>query len=138
MAFLGEIDEKRVNEIKERLKKIKFAKINVKLDKIGVFPHEDHINVIWVGLKPEDKVIELQRLIDTELLDLFFDKEASFQAHLTLGRVKAVRDKMQFKKTLQEAVVEQKQFTFNEFKLMKSTLTKDGPIYETIENYGLE
>ena len=74
LKFLGEVNENKIDEIKEKLNKIKFKPFKVKLDKIGVFPNENYIKVIWVDLNPKGKVIELQQKIDSELLKLMPQK----------------------------------------------------------------
>ena len=136
LKFLGEVNENRINEIKEKLNKIKFKSFKVKLDKVGVFPNENYIRVIWVGLNPKGKVIELQQKIDSELLDLF-PKDQRFSAHMTFGRVKFIKDKEEFKKNL-KIEINEKEFKVNEFCLVKSTLSKDGPKYEILEKFKLE
>ncbi|MEK6835504.1 MAG: RNA 2',3'-cyclic phosphodiesterase [Nanoarchaeota archaeon] len=135
LKFIGEVYENKINEIKERLNKIKFKSFRIKLDKIGVFPNENYIRIIWVGLKPAGKIIELQQKIDSELLDLF-PKDQRFSPHMTLGRVKFIKDKEQFKKNLKLEIAE-KEFEVNEFCLVKSELSKDGSKYEILETYNL-
>ena len=134
LKFLGQIDEKNINSIKERLNRIRSNSFKIKLDKIGVFPDENFIRVIWVGLKSKE-LGDLQKLVDYELLDLF-PKEQEFVAHLTLGRVKNIQDKEKFKKNL-KIEIEEKEFEINEFYLVKSELHKEGPKYEVIERFEL-
>ena len=135
LKFIGEVSENNINSIKERLNKIKFKSFKVKLDKLGVFPNDNYVRVIWVGLKPAGKVIELQQKIDSELLDLF-SKEQRFSAHITLARVKFIKDKEEFKKNLKFDISE-KEFEINEFCLVKSELSKDGAKYEILERFAL-
>jgi len=134
LKFLGNIDEKNINSIKERLKRIRFSSFKINLDKIGVFPNEEFIRVIWIGLKSKE-LLDLQKLIDYELLDLF-SKDQNFVTHLTLGRVKNIQDKDKFKKNLQ-IEIEDKEFEVNEFCLVKSELHKEGPSYEILERFKL-
>ena len=134
LKFLSSVDEKHINAIKERLSRIRFSLFKIKLDKIGVFPNESFIRVIWVGLKSK-KLIDLQKLVDYELLDLF-PREQEFVAHLTLGRVKNVEDKEKFKKNL-KINIEEKEFKINEFCLVKSELHKEGAKYEILERFKL-
>src|SRR3989344_377176 len=133
LKFLGEVDENKINDVKEKLNKIKFKPFKVKLDKIGVFPNENYIKVIWVDLNPKGKVIELQQKIDSELLDLS-SKDQEFKVHLTLARVKFIKNKEEFKKNL-KIDIEEKEFEIKEFCLVKSTLGKDGPKYEILERF---
>src|SRR3989344_3740060 len=87
LKFLGEVQPDIATKIREELGKIKFNPFMVYLGSIGVFPSEDYIRVVWVGLEPENRIIGLQRSIDEKLRELF-KKEKDFKAHITLGRVK--------------------------------------------------
>ena len=80
---------------KDNLRKIEIRSFSVVLDDIGVFPSENYIRVIWVGLNPEEQVLELQKNIDESLKNLF-KKERDFKPHLTLARVKYIEDKKGF------------------------------------------
>ena len=84
---------------------------------------------------PEDKVIELQRSIDEKLKELF-KKEKDFKAHITLGRVKYAEDKKQFFSKLKGIKVDNIKFRVDNFKLMKSILARQGPVYEVVEEFG--
>lgn len=134
LKFLGEITEKQVEQVKEQLKKIKMKKFEASLDGLGVFPNENYIKVVWVGMK--GRISELQQKIDSELAEMF-PKDTRFKAHLTLGRVKSIKDKTAMREKLKMKFDEMK-FEVEEFKLIKSTLAPEGPIYETIEEYHLD
>ena len=136
LKFLGEISDERVEDVKERLRRINASRFKLKLNGIGVFPNENIIRVVWIGLKPEDKIRELQRKVDEETLDI--SKEAmEFVGHLTIGRIKAVKNKEAFLKRIKELDIKEIEFKVDDFKLFKSTLSKDGPKYELLDNYDL-
>ena len=134
LKFLGEVQPNAADKIKDELRKIRFNPFDVYLGSIGVFPNENYIRVVWVGLEPEDRIIGLQRSIDEKLKGLF-KKEKDFKAHITLGRVKYARGKEQVLSKLRSINVEKKNFIVDKFKLMKSTLTMDGPVYEVVEEF---
>ncbi|HLC74108.1 MAG TPA: RNA 2',3'-cyclic phosphodiesterase [Candidatus Nanoarchaeia archaeon] len=136
MKFIGEVEDFKVNEIKDRLNHIEYKKFSLNLETIGFFPNNDFIRIIWIGVNPEEKVIELQKKIDSSLLDLI-SKDQRFDAHLTIGRVKNIKNREEFIKKIKDTKLEKIQFEVNEFKLMKSTLSKDGPTYEEIANFVL-
>ena len=136
LFFIGEINENKLQQIKEKLNKIKFKTFEVYLDKLGFFPDENYIRIIWVGLNPKNKVIELQQKIDSELLNLI-KRDKEFKVHITLGRVKFIKNKQEFKEKA-KINIEKKRFQVNEFKLIKSDLTKDGPKYTDLEIYNLK
>ncbi len=134
LKFIGDVEDSKVEEIKERLKKVKFSKLKVRLGDLGVFPDYDFIRVIWVGLKPEKEVIKLQETVDAELIDLF-PSEQKFKSHLTLGRVKLVKKKPEFKNMLEDVKIEPLEFEINSFQLVKSELAREGPHYKVLEEY---
>ena len=136
MKFIGEVEDSKVNEIKDRLNHIEYEKFILNLETIGFFPNNDFIRIIWIGVNPEEKVIELQKKIDSSLLDLI-SKDQRFDAHLTIGRIKNIKNREEFIKKIKDTKLEKIQFNVNEFKLMKSTLSKDGPTYEEIANFVL-
>ncbi len=136
LKFLGEINEDKIEELKERLKKIKFSKFKLKLDSFGVFPDEKYIRVIWVGVKPVDKLNELQRKVDEETIDLSKEK-MEFIGHLSLGRVKSIKNKEGLLKKIRDIEIEKLEIEVNEFKLFKSVLSREGSKYFEIEKYAL-
>jgi len=134
LKFLGEVEDKKVDEIKDRLSKVRFEQFDAELDGTGVFPTEDYIRVVWVGLEPKDKITTLQQKIEEALLGMFL-KDTRFHPHLTLARVKFVKDKKGFIEKLKKIKMEKKAFSLSIFKLIKSTLTPKGPVYEVLEEF---
>lgn len=131
LKFLGEVQPDKVDEIISMLKIIKFGQLSVSLDSIGTFPTEDYIRIVWVGIRPENKILELQKNID-ETLKPLFKKEKEFKAHITLARAKHLEDKAQFIKELKMLSVEGKKIGIKDFRLIKSTLSSNGPVYEDV------
>lgn len=129
LKFLGEITEEQSEKIKTLLKDIKLKPFELELTSLGAFPNERYIRVLWVGVKGE-KVNELQQQIDTKLTGMF-GKDLRFHAHITLGRVKFVKNKAEMKELLKTKVPNIK-FEVKEFKLIKSILTSKGPEYEDV------
>ena len=80
---------------------------------------------------------KLQETIDEKLKDLF-EPERRFMSHLTIARVKSIKDREKFLQELKKIKIEKMNFVVDRFKLKKSTLTSEGPVYETIEEYKLD
>lgn len=129
LKFLGEIDETKLESVKDRLKEIKLDRFKSGLGELGVF-NPEFIRIIWVHMLGTEK---LQKEIDDKL----DQKEERFMSHLTIARVKNIVDKKSFVEKIKSIKVAWKEFQVNSFKLIKSTLTSKGPIYETIEEYEL-
>ena len=66
LKFLGEVSEDKIEKIEEKLKEVNFEPFKVTLSNTGVFPSESYIRVVWVGLEPEDKIIEIQKKVNEE------------------------------------------------------------------------
>jgi len=134
LKFLGEVQPNKLDLVNNELIKIKFKPFSCSLDSIGVFPDENYIRVVWVGLSPENNIIELQKNID-ECLKNLFKKEKNYKPHITLARVKFIDDKKRFIDELKKIQVEDGEIDINNFKLIKSTLEQTGPVYENLHTY---
>ncbi len=135
LKFLGEVDEKTLEEVKIRLKKIKFKQFNIRISGAGCFPNENYVKVVWVGIESDD-LAALQKDIHKSLADIFPD-EREFVPHLTLARVKFVKDEILLKEKLKTKFSEET-VRINNFKLIKSELQKNGPVYTVLETYNAE
>ena len=133
LKFLGEINEQKIEEVKNKLSEIKFNKFKTEIDSIGIFS-EKFVRIVWLHLKSAEN---LQKEIDEKLKDLF-EKEKRFMSHLTIARVKSLKDKEKFLEELKMIKIPKIKFVVDKFKLKKSVLTSAGPVYETLEEYGLD
>ncbi|MEK6955306.1 MAG: RNA 2',3'-cyclic phosphodiesterase [Nanoarchaeota archaeon] len=136
LKFLGEIKEPQLIEIKKILKDIKMKKFVINTNSIGIFPNEYDPKILWIGLEPEDKIKELQRLVDESLLG-YGKQELKFKSHVTIGRIKSVKNKKEFLGSI-NINIEKLKSKVDNFKLYRSILSKDGPRYELLETYSLK
>ena len=132
LKFLGGISEERVEEVKKRLRDVKFEKFESEIDGMGVFSLK-FVKIVWVHLR---NCNELQKIID-EALSGIFRKEERFMSHVTIARVKFLKNKNYFLGELKKIKIPKIKFTVDKFRLKKSTLTPDGPVYEILEEYAL-
>lgn len=134
LKFLGELTPPKAEDVKKKLGSCRFKKITTAIDRIGVFPSESRIRVVWAGVKPEDEILKLQKEVDEALQD-DFKKEKGFKAHITLARVKHVGNKEKVMQMLKGIKAEKVLFEVKEFKLKRSILTAEGPVYEDLAAY---
>jgi RNA 2',3'-cyclic 3'-phosphodiesterase len=132
LKFLGEVDEITLERVKEKLKKIKFKPFESEIDVLGFFS-EQFIRIIWLHLSNCE---ELQKQVDLAL-DGLFGKEERFMGHLTVARIKMVKDKKKFLEEIKKIKISKMKFQVRNFILKKSVLSPKGPIYEDIEVYSL-
>lgn len=129
LRFLGERDEDESKEIINDLKKIKFEKFTAKTSSLGVFPDENFIRVVWSGLEPKNKIIELKEKIEKAL---GLQKDKRFHPHITLARIKFIKNKRDYIKKVKEIKTKELEFDVKSIKLYKSELTPKGPVHEVV------
>ena len=139
LKFLGEVDEKKIKSINSILENIcgKTKQFELELRSVGAFPSANYIRVVFARVDSgNESAMLLQRQIDSALKKEGFPPEKNYQNHVTLIRVKSVTDKEKLKEIFGEHENQSfGKFTVNKIKLLKSTLTPNGPIYETIKEF---
>lgn len=133
LKFLGEIDEEKIEKVKERLRTIKFSGFEAEIGEVGVFSRS-FIKIIWVHLKGAEK---LQKEID-KILEEIFEPEQRFMSHITLARVGYVGNKNELLEYLKSIKPEKIKFKVDKFFLKESELFPEGPLYKDIDEYLLE
>ncbi len=139
LKFLGEANERKIENIKERLRKVEHNSFETEIDSIGVFDNRKskvykRRIIVWLHLTNCEK---LQKEIDEKLKDLF-EKERRFMSHLTIARVKKVRDRKKFIIELKKIKFPKIKFKVDAFYLMESKLSEKGSKYSVIKKYKLE
>ena len=134
LKFLGEVSDEKVHDILKRLRKISFSPFHAHFSDVCVFPNLSNPRVVWAGLKPEKDILALQQQIDDTLKDLF-PREERFVPHVTLARMKYLKNRDSFTRIIGQTKVEQKEFAVNELILFKSELKETGPVHTVIDTF---
>ncbi len=133
LAFLGDLSDKEIADTKAALQTVRRAPFGAKLDGLGAFGHPARI--VWAGLE-ENGMQRLYAQVHDALGPRAFD-ERDYSAHITLSRVKRVKDGPALREALKRCAPPPIGFTVGSFTLMRSKLAPDGPVYELIETYPL-
>jgi 2'-5' RNA ligase len=137
IKFLGDIDENLIDKIGEIISNtiIDIPSFEITLKKMGVFPNQKYIKVVWIGVENTEILKKIAEKIDSKLGDLGFEKERrSFSAHLTIARVKSPKNKeklLDFFNKYQDTNFQK--IKVNKILLKKSVLTPEGPIYTNLK-----
>ena len=139
IKFLGELDEQDLNMVQECLRvcicKKAIAPIRFQIASIGVFPSIRHPSVLWCGMLEEERVLQMLAAdLENDLEKIGFQKEErSFHPHITIARASkkdpaiiVQRDIEMYKERVFAA------FDATMISLLKSSLTPQGAIYETL------
>lgn len=133
LKFLGEIDEEKVKEIIGRLKKIEFSEIECTLGRTGTFSYKGNPRIVWVKINGKG-IMELQKKIDDALKGMF-EPEERFMSHLTVARVRFVKDKKGFMEHVAGVGVKKIKFRVDRFFLKQSELKSPGPVYSNLGEF---
>ncbi len=136
LFFFGEVTPKEKEKIVATLKEIEYPTFKVRIKDLGAFPNENNPRVVWLGVS-SNYLYELVRIIDERLETIGFKRDKEFKGHITLVRVKSLLNRAYWRGLL-STFKEEWKIEVKEFKLMKSTLTPNGPIYETVETFPLK
>lgn len=133
LKFLGEISKEQVEKIKEKLKEVKFKPFEAKLGLAGTFGRRGNPRIVWVKVNG-DELWKLQKQVDDAVKD-FFKPEQEFMSHMTVARVKFVKNRGDFIDYVKNIKVKEVKFKVGSFKLMSSDLRSSGPVYTVLEEY---
>ena len=142
LAFLGDTDEERIKVLSIMLKRActGFGEFSFRLNTTGVFKDLRDPRVIWAGIEGFEKLMMLNDVINIGLKDTGFRIENRlFKPHITLGRVKYLKNQESLKSAL-----EMYKDTFiqdvhvEEVILYQSILRPEGPMYRAIGVFRLK
>lgn len=147
LRFLGELGEEEITSVQKVLENVNHSKFDAEISDIGAFPSESYIKVLWVGVNAkQDKLKELHSSVENNLDKLGIGKsektERGFSNHITVARintiVKSKSNKNLFIEKLKNLKVPREKFEVDKISLIKSELTKQGPIYRTLKEFKLK
>jgi 2'-5' RNA ligase len=141
LKFLGDTDEGLINQIEEIIKNAAkgTSPFEIQLKGSGVFPNQNYIRVMWIGINNGEQIGKISNKIDEQTQELGFAKEKrGFSAHLTIARVKSVKNKDKLLQVIDKyRDVEFGSFKVDSIKLKMSELKSEGPIYTTLKDVKL-
>jgi len=104
LAFLGDTEEERIKVAGLMLKQTcsGFGEFSFNLSGTGVFKDYRDPRVIWIGIEPSEKLNKLNADIRRGLTDTGFKTEdRPFKPHITIGRIKFIKDPEALRSTLE-------------------------------------
>lgn len=145
LKFLGDIDVAIIDDIRNALQEAVRGTSTIRLGTggLGVFPNNTRVQIIWVGLNGElDRLQKLQQSIDKELVKLGFSVEKrGFSPHLTIARMRdraKASDRQDMGRLVENTDFKCNiDFSIDSVNLMKSQLTREGPIYSRLGSVNL-
>jgi RNA 2',3'-cyclic 3'-phosphodiesterase len=141
LAFLGDTDEKRIKILTRMLSErcSGFGEFSFTLEGMGVFKNFREPRVIWAGVKQAERLTELSGAVNSGLAETgFVVGERSFRPHLTLGRIRTIRNTENLKEAVERYIgTEFQKVTVGEVILFESILMQAGPVYKALAKFSL-
>ncbi|MFN4132012.1 MAG: RNA 2',3'-cyclic phosphodiesterase [Caldimicrobium sp.] len=147
LRFFGTISENLVEKISKSCETVcqKIASFKLEIKEVGTFPEKGLPKVIWIGVENKENFLEeLHKNLEKGFKSLKLeDKKEKFHPHITLIRVKEVRDEKALKEYLERLKKEAekikgKNFIVREIVLFKSDLLPKGPKYTPLKKISLK
>jgi RNA 2',3'-cyclic 3'-phosphodiesterase len=136
IAFIGETDETSVLDIKSMLERdlSGFGSIDFGLKGFGVFRNFKDPRILFTDIENPERLIEAWDIIKKGLdaLDIKLE-ERSFRPHLTIGRIKYLRDRNNLEEMVRKYInVKLQNITVSEIVYYESVLLPQGSVYKPI------
>lgn len=134
LKFLGEVPADLIEQIKHGLEEAvrEVRRFRIGISGSGAFPNVRNARVVWAGLAGDlEALARLQAGVEDAMAVIGIERETRpFKPHLTLGRIKSVRSKDAWLKTLEELKsLALPGFEVHAVSLMKSELKRTGAEY---------
>jgi len=141
LVFLGDTEEHVISQIRSMLheKCAGSGKFELIMKGAGIFRSMKDPRIIWSGIEPSEKFQWLHRTILDGLNGLNINiEDRPFSPHLTIGRIKRLKDKDRLKSLIEEyqATVIQT-IPVSEVILYESILLQAGPLYNELAVFPL-
>jgi 2'-5' RNA ligase len=136
LAFLGDTKEDLIPAIGGILEKYvpAYPSPGVQIRGMGVFRSMKDPRVIWLGMAPMPSLAELKEKMDRELGPMGFQAgDRPFRPHLTLGRIKRLKNRDLLSGLLQEYRDHLfQEGSISELVFYESILRPEGPVYHPL------
>jgi 2'-5' RNA ligase len=145
LKFLGNIGTDMVGKITKTLEEAvrEISPFHLETKGLGAFPSLKRVQVVWVGVTGEiERLRHLQQAVESSLVPLGFSPESRpFTAHLTLARLRdrvSPDEPQRLGQLIASTSFETYRLEVDSIYLMRSQLTREGPIYSRLSSIKLK
>jgi 2'-5' RNA ligase len=110
------------------------------LRSLGIFGSRYDPRVVWVGITPYNDLALLMKNFQDECRSIGFEPDRqNLVPHLTIGRVKELKDKIFFRNTIDQfRDISSSEMNAGIIFLYESILKKEGPVYLALNSFQLQ
>ena len=133
LKFFGETDEKQIPAISKAMETAveKLKPFTLRISNTGIFGSRYDPKAVWFGIEKNAALELLVKNLFGELENCGWDQDRqNFVPHLTIGRIKELKDKPLFQQIISKFnTVEIQEENVIEIILYESILRREGPLY---------
>lgn len=142
LKFFGETPEEKIPEISNILHSVASSSpaFTFRFEGLGIFGSSYNPKVIWAAVKPYEDLSFFIQLLKKGLVVAGFPEDRQNPVpHLTLGRVRTIKDARHFQKVLESnRTISSQPMSADTLILFESILRQSGPEYYVTESYSLK
>ena len=141
LKFLGDTPENTIPGIISALSGLlgKIPVMTLQLYSVGLFKNLNNPRIIWIGIQPCPPLHRAVKILNERILPFgFAADETDFVPHLTIGRVKEIKQKEKLGKLIEK--YQQESFgtvSITEILFYESILKPEGPVYLPLKRFPL-
>jgi RNA 2',3'-cyclic 3'-phosphodiesterase len=140
MVFLGNVEQSKLELLSTALARSvqQFQPFTISYASLGAFPNIHTPRIIWIGIRNNPVVLDLQATVQRICEEFSFPKEdRAFHPHITLGRVKESRNLSRLTEAIKTITFEPIETRCSNLLLMKSELHPSGSLYTILKSFPL-
>jgi 2'-5' RNA ligase len=138
LAFLGEVDEAALERLTGELARIRVPEFRLGFSVTGCFPDRRRPRVLWVGLVPHPRLMQLAAGVRQAVLACGIpQEERPFSPHITLARLKQAPSRECDAFLGRHPGQDLPPFPVRGFTLFQSRLTPQGALHLPVRNFPL-
>ena len=140
LRFIGECDSHEYNIIQSCLSNITYQPFPITLEGVGYFPPRKNPRILWIGVKPNNKLKMLRTIIDKKLEQIGIPKEnKKFHPHITIARLRnSVKPTSIIPFLTNNSLFKSDSINIHNFHLYSSILRREGVFHQIEQTYNLK
>jgi len=138
IRFIGEVEGGVLRDAVAALRSVAAEPLELELEGVGVFPSKRAPEVLWVGVKKSDALLQFRRKVDSALAQAGIPRESrKLSPHVTIARLKSTPVDHVARFVAGNNLFKTQPFTAERFCLYSSFLASQGAIHTVEAEYEL-
>jgi len=139
LRFIGDVDSTVFKDVREALAEIRGESFFMQLEGVGFFPPRGNPQVVWVGIRKNEQLIQLRNRVESVLVRAGLEPEGrKYSPHITLARLKNTPGSKVGAFLASKGMFMSEEFSVNAFFLYSSVLNSKGAKHYIEEGYSLD